>query len=107
MTRKEIAWRLTEEIGVPFIQAFEITRKMIDIMVEGVATEGMVQLRNFGSFTVARKGARVTHNPKTKEEYHVPPVNYIKFKPSARLRTTVKAMDPHLIKKSNVERGAL
>ena len=59
-----------------------IVNDIIDIIVDGLKTNGYVKIHNFGSFKVTRKKSRIGRNPKTLETVMISERNVLKFKPS-------------------------
>ena len=53
---------------------------MFDAIIETLATEGRVELRNFGAFAVKRRKARAGRNPRTGEKVSVPERLTVTFK---------------------------
>ena len=81
MTRKDIARMIAEEFGLTQIQINQIVHKLFDAIVNTLAEEGRVELRNFGVFEVRRRKARKARNPRTGEKVIVPEKRAIAFKP--------------------------
>jgi len=54
-----------------------------------LAGGGRTEIRGFGSFSLARRGAREARNPKTGEQISVPEKNVPHFKPGKELRERI------------------
>ena len=92
MTKKEIVRSISEDLGLPQLQAKEIVQKVFDAIVQTLAEEGRVELRNFGVFQVKRRGPRKARNPRTGEKVFVPEKSVVTFKPGQLVQQRVEAL---------------
>ncbi len=92
MTKKEIVKTISEEIGLTQLATKEIVQKTFDAIIEALATEGRIELRNFGVFEVKKRAARDARNPKTGERVHVPEKKVVTFKPGKQMEDRVNRM---------------
>ena len=81
-TRDDIAESLHTDFGLTKKDCIVFVNDIIDIIVEGLKTNGYVKIHNFGTFKVTRKKSRIGRNPKTMEDVMISERNVIKFKPS-------------------------
>ena len=81
-TREDIAESLHSDFGLTKKDCIVFVNDIIDIIIEGLKTNGYVKIHNFGSFKVTRKKSRIGRNPKTMENVMISERNVIKFKPS-------------------------
>ena len=81
MTRKELTRSVSEDLGIDQSQARLIVQLVLDTVLETLATEGRVELRNFGVFQVQRRAARKARNPRTGEAVDVPERYVVTFRP--------------------------
>ena len=81
-TREEIADSLHVNFGLTKKDCLIFVNDIIDIITEGLNTNGYVKIHNFGSFKVSRKKRRIGRNPKTMEDVMISERNVLKFKPS-------------------------
>ena len=81
-TREDIAESLHTDFGLTKKDCIIFVNDIIDIIIEGLKTNGYVKIHNFGSFKVIRKKSRIGRNPKTMEDVMISERNVIKFKPS-------------------------
>ena len=72
MTKIDIIRTISEQAGLTQIQIKQIVQHILDSIVSTVATEGRVELRNFGVFEVKKHKARKARNPRTGESVMVP-----------------------------------
>ena len=81
-TREDIADSLHNDFGLTKKDCIIFVNYIIDIIIEGLKTNGYVKIHNFGSFKVKRKKSRIGRNPKTMEDVIITERNVLKFKPS-------------------------
>ena len=81
MTRKEIVEFVSTDLGIDVGQAGLAVQGVLDIVLETLATEGRLELRNFGIFEVRRREARRARNPRTGERVDVPEKHVVTFTP--------------------------
>tara|TARA_Y200000002_G_scaffold348700_1_gene324839 strand:+ start:341 stop:646 length:306 start_codon:yes stop_codon:yes gene_type:complete len=81
-TREDIAESLHTDFGLTKKDCIVFVNDIIDIIIEGLKTNGYVKIHNFGTFKVTRKKSRIGRNPKTMENVMISERNVIKFKPS-------------------------
>lgn len=84
--KKDIARKLAQARGFRQDEALEIVRMVIKEVEDGIVQDGGIQLRNFGTFLVKLRKARVGRNPRTREEVLIPRRKTVVFKPSPKLR---------------------
>ena len=82
LTREDIAESLHMDFGLTKKDCIIFVNDIIDIIIEGLKTNGYVKIHNFGSFKVTRKKSRLGRNPKTMENVMISERNVLKFKPS-------------------------
>ena len=81
-TREDIAESLHADFGLTKKDCIIFVNDIIDIIIEGLKTNGSVKIHNFGTFKVTRKKSRIGRNPKTMEDVMISERNVLKFKPS-------------------------
>ena len=92
MTKKDIARAISDRAGIPFAQALEVVQGAFDRIIDTLATEGRIELRNFGVFEVKRRKARKARNPRTGEGVAVPERVVVVFKPGLEMLQRVGQM---------------
>ena len=92
MTKKEIVKTISEEIGLTQLKTKEIVQKTFDAIIEALATEHRIELRNFGVFEVKKRAARDARNPKTGDKVHVPEKMVVTFKPGKEMEERVNSI---------------
>ncbi|MGB1931361.1 MAG: HU family DNA-binding protein [Mariniblastus sp.] len=93
MTKKEIVRRISEELGLKQTDTKEVVQRTFDAIIEALATEQRVELRNFGVFEVKKRAARKARNPKTGEQVLVPARFVVTFKPGKEMEQRVKTLE--------------
>ena len=81
-TREDIAESLHADFGLTKKDCIIFVNDIIEIIIEGLKTNGYVKIHNFGSFKVTRKKSRIGRNPKTMEDVMITERKVLKFKPS-------------------------
>ena len=89
MTKKDLIRTISEQVGLTQIQIKQIVQHILDSIVSTVATEGRVELRNFGVFEVKKHKARKARNPRTGGTVMVPEKCYVVFKPGVVMEERV------------------
>lgn len=59
---------------------------VIDSIMKGIKKDKSVQLVGFGTFSVAKRAARMGINPQTREKIKIKASKTVKFKPGATLK---------------------
>ena len=95
MTRKDIARTVADQLGRSQLQTMQIVGKTFDAIVNTLAEEGRVELRNFGVFEVRWRKARKARNPHTGEQVMVPEKCTVIFKPGQAVQERVEAESRH------------
>ena len=94
MTKKDIAKKISEETGLKQQLAQQVVQLVFDGIIKTLATEGRVELRNFGVFEVKRRAPRKARNPRTGDKVYVPSKNVVTFKPGKEMEELVRNMNP-------------
>jgi DNA-binding protein HU-beta len=62
---------------------------LLNQIKKALKEDDSVSIMGFGTFSVAKRNARVARNPKTGIEVNVPPKKSVKFKTAARLNEEI------------------
>ena len=81
MTKKNIVRRIADELGRTAVETAPIVQKTLDAIINVLAEEGRIELRNFGVFEVKKRKARQGRNPRTGEKVMVGEKLTVTFKP--------------------------
>ena len=90
MTKRDLARAVSEQTGIPQTQAHEYVQRILGTVLETLAVEGRVELRNFGIFEVKQRAAREARNPRTGEKVDVPEKYVVSFKPGRVMQQRVE-----------------
>ena len=90
MTKKDIAKKIAEAVGIPQMAVTEIVQMLFDGITEILVEEGHIELRNFGVFKVKERKPRKARNPKTGESVMVPARKTVAFKPGREMMVRVR-----------------
>ncbi len=68
MTKSEIINQLTQEYGdLPKDVISQMVQIILDEISNELAKQGRVEIRGFGAFSLRKRSARITKNPKTEK----------------------------------------
>jgi nucleoid DNA-binding protein len=90
MTKKEIARMISEEVGLTNQKTLQVVQRLLDVVIEVLANEGQVELRNFGVFKIKTRSSRTGRNPKTGEPIIIPERSNITFKAGKEMEERVE-----------------
>jgi nucleoid DNA-binding protein len=90
MTKKDLARVISERTGITQKQAHEYVQRVLGTVLETLAAERRVELRNFGIFEVQQRAARKARNPRTGEQVDVPEKYVVTFKPGRVIQQRVE-----------------
>ena len=82
----ELTDAVQRQVGLSRRESASFVSKIIDEMVEALASGENILITGFGSFQVVDRAARTGRNPRTKEETQVEARKAVKFKCSRSLR---------------------
>jgi integration host factor subunit alpha len=86
LTKADLTSALYDSLDIEKQQAADIVEGYVELIKEGLATEGKVMLSGFGSYEVNYKEPRRGRNPQTGETMVLRERRVVKFKPSQLLR---------------------
>ena len=90
MTRKKIVESVSTDLDIGLGQAGLVVQRLLDTVLETLAAEGRLELRNFGVFEVQRRSAYRARNPRTGERVDVPEKHVVTFKPGRVMQQRIK-----------------
>lgn len=90
MNRKELVAEVAKRTEVAMSQINKTLDSVIDTIVDALANGRQVALKGFGTFSVAKRSARMGRNPKTGAKIKIGPSKAPKFRPSSQLKQAVK-----------------
>jgi len=80
MTKKRLVQSVSTDLDIDIGQAQRGVQLVLDAVLESLAAEGRIELRNFGIFEVQRRAARRARNPRTGEKVDIPETHRVTFK---------------------------
>jgi DNA-binding protein HU-beta len=89
MNKADLTAFVAENLDVTKSQAADVVNSVLDGMLEGLRTDGKVQLVGFGTFTAVERAERKARNPQTGEEMTVPAKTVPKFKAGKVMKAMV------------------
>ena len=92
MTKKEIVRQIANELNVDQTLAKKVVQRCLDTIIDVLADEGRIELRNFGVFEVKQRAARKARNPRTNEEVWVPPKRVVRFQAGKNVAKRLRAV---------------
>lgn len=92
MTKKELAYLLSDKYGVPKGVTLKVVQGVLDYVIEILIKDKRLELRNFGVFEVKTRKPRIGRNPKTREAVPIPERRVVKFKPGKMFKDRMKEL---------------
>jgi DNA-binding protein HU-beta/integration host factor subunit beta len=89
VTKKEIVRFISDELNLSQQDVKKVVQKTFDAVIDALAKEGRIELRNFGVFEVKERKARKARNPRTGEEVFVASKRVVTFKPGKEMEQIV------------------
>ncbi len=80
VTKNDLVLKIAKEMNMHQTDIKRIVQMTFDGIVEVLATEGRLELRNFGVYEVKTRKPRKARNPRTGEEVMVPSRKSVTFK---------------------------
>ena len=97
LTKRDLVVRIAQETGKVQQEVHQIIQKTLDYIIEALASERNVELRNFGVFEVKLRKARVGRNPNRPEtDVPIPPRAVVKFKAGKEMKARVMRLSGQL-----------
>jgi nucleoid DNA-binding protein len=91
MQKNDIAMGIARKLGLSQTEAKLAVQLTFMGMIEALASEGRLELRNFGVFTVRERRARKARNPRTGEPAMVRAHKAVRFKPGKIMLNQVRS----------------
>ena len=88
-TKKDLALRISEKLGVKKQLAYEVVDTLFRAMRESLIQGNRIEIRGFGSFSLHYRAPRIGRNPKTGEQVALSGKYVPHFKPGKELRERV------------------
>ena len=89
VTKKELVYRIAEELDQTKVVVRDIVQKFLDEIVHELAQGNRLEFREFGVFEVRERSQRRAQNPRTMTKVTVPPRRVVRFKVGRSMRELV------------------
>lgn len=90
MTKSELAGAvLSRGATESKAQAEKVVDALLETITEALKAGDKIELREFGSFRVEERAARMGRNPRTNEPLNIPASKVVKFTPAASFKKAV------------------
>lgn len=86
MKKQEIIAELAKKVGLPKKTVTAVLDGFLEVVKSNIAKGQKIEIRGFGVFSVRKRNARKSRNPKTGEIINVPAKNYVHFKAGKELQ---------------------
>jgi integration host factor subunit alpha len=86
LTRSDIAAVIQQKCGMNRAEARYLIASLIEQMREAIAADGKLKVRNFGTFAVIEKNARIGRNPRNGETHPISSRRIVAFRASPILK---------------------
>ncbi len=90
MTKNDLIVAISRATKLRQVDTRRIAQMVLDGIIDALAGEGRIELRNFGVFEVKHRKARRARNPRTGEEVMVPAKKVATFKPGLVMREKIR-----------------
>ena len=90
MTKKEMANAIAKETNLANLLVMEVIQRLFDGIIDTLAKDGRIELRNFGVFEVRPRRPRRRRNPRTGETVMVSAKKVVTFKPGLEMEERVR-----------------
>ena len=90
MNKGELIKEISEKSGITAKDTEKIINAFVEVVTESMTKGNDINLIGFGTFSVAKRAARIARNFKTKEIINVPASKTVKFKIGKKLKDAVK-----------------
>ena len=104
MTKKEIVRFISDDLDLSQQDVKKVVQRTFDAVIDALAKEGRIELRNFGVFEVKQRKARKARNPRTGEEVFVAAKRVVTFKPGKEMEKVV-GVDGLVTKEPSQDQG--
>ena len=91
MTKKEIVKIISENLNLTQLKTKEVVQQVFEAIIDILAKEGRIELRNFGIFEVKTRKARWARNPRSGKRVFVPEKKVVTFKPGKEMEGRISS----------------
>ncbi len=104
LTKRNLITRISNETGLAQNEVQAVIQSTLDIIVESLAKNDDVELRNFGVFEVKLTKPRIGRNPmQPGSQMTIPPRAIVRFKPGKAMKQSVEHLRAMLQEAENAQ----
>lgn len=85
-TKADLIELITKGHDFPPPVAQAVLEAFLEVFIENLVTQGRLELREFGTFEVRERAARLGHNPRTGRSVDIPKTRRVAFKMGRKMR---------------------
>lgn len=87
----ELIQRVSVALDLPFPAAAVVIEAFLDTIIDALASDDRLELRDFGTFKVLECKSRMGRNPRTGASIKVPPRRRVSFKMGRVMKQRIRA----------------
>ena len=89
ITKDEILKKINSSLGTPLSLSGKIINEILNIIIDGLNSENIVKIKDFGTFKILNKKSRIGRNPKTGKTYSIDARKTVSFYPSKNFKRVI------------------
>jgi DNA-binding protein HU-beta len=90
MTKADLITKMAVSADIPNVTAAKALSAVLEGITSALRRGQKVALVGFGTFTVAKRQARIGRNPRTGQSIKIPAARVPRFSPGKELRSAIK-----------------
>ncbi|MGL4781545.1 MAG: HU family DNA-binding protein [Bacteroidales bacterium] len=90
MNNKEFEKRLSEKLPLKTEVIAQMSEEFISLIEQSLTQNKAVQIAQFGTFELKKRGERITKHPSTKNRILIPPKLVLNFTPAKSIKENFK-----------------
>jgi len=89
VTKNDLVSEIARELNLRQVDVKKVVQRTFDGIIDILARDGKIELRNFGVFKVRGRKARKARNPLTKVVFDVPAKRVVTFRPGKVMKERI------------------
>ena len=89
ITKDEILKKINSSLGTPLSLSRKIINEILNIIIDGLNSENIVKIKDFGTFKILNKKSRIGRNPKTGKTHPIDARKTVSFYPSKNFKRVI------------------
>ena len=89
ITKDEIQKKINSSLGTPLSLSGKIINEILNIIIDGLNSENIVKIKDFGTFKILNKKSRIGRNPKTGKTHSINARKTVSFYPSKNFKRVI------------------